>query len=277
VDQWGRVLEFQTNFPKEGLWWPYNGARQFELLLRNHLTQFVRRWNSVNPHSRSASSTSVPDFVEHKSPAGYQIFSSYSADIQRIVQLIVEAELRRGNSKRPGCQELFALYRATHRVLDISRQLIGLLTIPNILAQLDLLVECHSDLAGAFADFSSATENCIGQLSIFDNSLSDSIEEILGVKRIRVRFWSETLKAAAEKIKNEHLLAKIQKGDIIRDRYHYVGYEKLSLDGVVSLDDSIRLKEAAEDGQMRIEALKHLVATLSSVIKARCDFGDLFA
>jgi hypothetical protein len=25
TDQWGKVLEFRSNFPKEGLWWPYRG------------------------------------------------------------------------------------------------------------------------------------------------------------------------------------------------------------------------------------------------------------
>lgn len=42
TDQWGQVLEFQQNFPKEGLWWPYKGKSQFEKLVRNHLTQFIR-------------------------------------------------------------------------------------------------------------------------------------------------------------------------------------------------------------------------------------------
>jgi hypothetical protein len=40
--QWGKVLEFRQNFPKEGLWWPYKGKGQFEELVRNHLTQFLR-------------------------------------------------------------------------------------------------------------------------------------------------------------------------------------------------------------------------------------------
>ena len=38
TDQWGQVLDFQRNFPKEGLWWPYRGRVQFERLVRNHLT-----------------------------------------------------------------------------------------------------------------------------------------------------------------------------------------------------------------------------------------------
>jgi hypothetical protein len=41
TDQWGQVLDFQSNFPKEGLWWPYRGRAQFEPLVRNHLTQFL--------------------------------------------------------------------------------------------------------------------------------------------------------------------------------------------------------------------------------------------
>jgi hypothetical protein len=41
TDQWGRVLEFQSTFPKEGLWCPYKG-KQFERLVRTHLTNFVR-------------------------------------------------------------------------------------------------------------------------------------------------------------------------------------------------------------------------------------------
>ena len=43
TDQWGQVLDFQRNFPKEGLWWPYRGRVQFERLVRNHLTQFLRQ------------------------------------------------------------------------------------------------------------------------------------------------------------------------------------------------------------------------------------------
>src|SRR5215510_10728967 len=42
LDQWRQVLEFKQQFPKEGLWWPYNGKNQFERLVRRHLTQFLR-------------------------------------------------------------------------------------------------------------------------------------------------------------------------------------------------------------------------------------------
>jgi hypothetical protein len=42
TDQWGKVLKFLKEFPKEGLWWPYKGTAQFEQLLRTHLTKFIR-------------------------------------------------------------------------------------------------------------------------------------------------------------------------------------------------------------------------------------------
>ncbi|HUT37308.1 MAG TPA: tetratricopeptide repeat protein [Planctomycetota bacterium] len=41
--QWTKVLRFKEQFPKEGLWWPYKGKGQFEKLVRQHLTQFLRR------------------------------------------------------------------------------------------------------------------------------------------------------------------------------------------------------------------------------------------
>jgi len=41
TDQWGQVLEFRREFPKEGLWWPYKGVSNFEKLLRRHLTNYL--------------------------------------------------------------------------------------------------------------------------------------------------------------------------------------------------------------------------------------------
>jgi len=42
TDQWGQVLDFQGNYPKEGLWWPYNGKADFEKIVRNHLINYIR-------------------------------------------------------------------------------------------------------------------------------------------------------------------------------------------------------------------------------------------
>jgi formylglycine-generating enzyme required for sulfatase activity len=62
TDQWGQVLEFQQRFPKEGLWWPYRGKAQFEKLVRNHLTQFLRQREHTAPtapHARPGHDASV--------------------------------------------------------------------------------------------------------------------------------------------------------------------------------------------------------------------------
>lgn len=42
AEQWGQVLEFREKFPKEGLWWPYEGEAQFERQVRNHLMNYIR-------------------------------------------------------------------------------------------------------------------------------------------------------------------------------------------------------------------------------------------
>ena len=42
TDQWGKVLDFREAFPKEELWWPYRGTSEFEKLLREHLSNFLR-------------------------------------------------------------------------------------------------------------------------------------------------------------------------------------------------------------------------------------------
>ncbi len=42
AEQWAKVLTFRDNFPEEGLWWPYNGVREFQDAVRKHLTQYIR-------------------------------------------------------------------------------------------------------------------------------------------------------------------------------------------------------------------------------------------
>jgi hypothetical protein len=63
AEQWGQVLEFQQHFPKEGLWWSYRGKPQFERLVRQHLTRFIReRMTSPadSPRPRSAPANLTP-------------------------------------------------------------------------------------------------------------------------------------------------------------------------------------------------------------------------
>jgi hypothetical protein len=48
-----RVLEFRETFPKEGLWWPYSGADDFERKLRGHLTGFLQHRFPIGRHKTS--------------------------------------------------------------------------------------------------------------------------------------------------------------------------------------------------------------------------------
>ncbi|HJR06285.1 MAG TPA: HEAT repeat domain-containing protein [Pyrinomonadaceae bacterium] len=49
VRQFARVIKFKEQFPKEGLWWSYNGAAEFVELTRNHLTNFIREQFPLPP------------------------------------------------------------------------------------------------------------------------------------------------------------------------------------------------------------------------------------
>ena len=42
VDQWKKVMNFREKFPQEGLWWSFTETTDFQKLVRNHLTQFIR-------------------------------------------------------------------------------------------------------------------------------------------------------------------------------------------------------------------------------------------
>lgn len=42
AEQWKQVLKFKEDFPKEGLWWSYTGASDFERKIRNHLTTVLK-------------------------------------------------------------------------------------------------------------------------------------------------------------------------------------------------------------------------------------------
>ena len=66
TDQWGKVLKFKEEFPKDGLWWSYKGKTSFERLLRNHLTQFIRR-----EYPQPATARAIPPAVSalHQLPA----------------------------------------------------------------------------------------------------------------------------------------------------------------------------------------------------------------
>jgi formylglycine-generating enzyme required for sulfatase activity len=68
TDQWGQVLEFKRQFPKEGLWWSYSGRAEFERLVRRHLTPFVRQHTST-PAQRAMPPVPAPPTQLKDAPA----------------------------------------------------------------------------------------------------------------------------------------------------------------------------------------------------------------
>ena len=42
IEQWGQVLKFKNEFPREGLWWNYNRSEEFGDIVRNHLASHIR-------------------------------------------------------------------------------------------------------------------------------------------------------------------------------------------------------------------------------------------
>jgi len=59
VQQWGQVIAFRSRFPTEGLWRPYRGKVEFEALVRNHLTAFIRQnFGFIQPPFGEASGAS---------------------------------------------------------------------------------------------------------------------------------------------------------------------------------------------------------------------------
>ena len=49
--QRGLILDFKDEFPKEGLWWSYNGIQDFAKCVRQHLTQFIRKISDLPQNS----------------------------------------------------------------------------------------------------------------------------------------------------------------------------------------------------------------------------------
>ncbi|MGB8005795.1 MAG: tetratricopeptide repeat protein, partial [Terriglobales bacterium] len=68
TDQWGLVLQFKKEFPKEGLWWDYKNKAEFEQFVRNHLTKFL---SEKFPPGNAASTPLTPLFQLPPPPADF--------------------------------------------------------------------------------------------------------------------------------------------------------------------------------------------------------------
>ncbi len=49
TQQWGLVLKFREEFPKEGLYWTYSGVADFEKQVRKHLSNYLRQNFPIAP------------------------------------------------------------------------------------------------------------------------------------------------------------------------------------------------------------------------------------
>jgi len=99
IEQWGKVLEFKGQFPKEGLWCHYKGKAQFEKLVRNHLTNYIR--NLPKPVDGGNQFTTrekdEPEAEEANQRTVDQLIKSYLSRLYEnigTVRLIGEAESR---------------------------------------------------------------------------------------------------------------------------------------------------------------------------------------
>jgi hypothetical protein len=82
TDQWGQVLDFKSRFPEEGLWWAYNGKKEFETLVRNHLAQFIRRQPSHGPTPAGGGEGpgGAPGESARESPGGRDVLGAAGAE-----------------------------------------------------------------------------------------------------------------------------------------------------------------------------------------------------
>lgn len=60
LEQLAKVRQFKSDFPPEGLWWSYKGKPQFENLVRNHLTNYIRNPASAPPKTYVKANASPP-------------------------------------------------------------------------------------------------------------------------------------------------------------------------------------------------------------------------
>jgi hypothetical protein len=109
TDQWGQVLEFRKEFPKEGLWWPYKGTAEFEKLLRTHLVYFIR---ANFPLGETQHNTPSVKALGHfrELPRSPVERADYFA-----VQVKIIAEYTRTFVGRVSAQQAFGRFLDTHR------------------------------------------------------------------------------------------------------------------------------------------------------------------
>jgi serine phosphatase RsbU (regulator of sigma subunit) len=108
ADQWGQVLQFRDDLPRQGLCWPYKGTADFECLLRNHLTNFIREKFPTDKVQPVASVHALPaSRGSQQGPAGR---TDYFVIQSKIIEEHTRAFVGRADS-----QQAFERFLGTHQ------------------------------------------------------------------------------------------------------------------------------------------------------------------
>ena len=86
TDQWGLVLQFKKDFPREGLWWDYKNKTEFELFTRNHLTAFLSRQLPLEKPSPAPPVPLTPLFQLPPPPADFTGRTTELAELRAAIE-----------------------------------------------------------------------------------------------------------------------------------------------------------------------------------------------
>ena len=136
TEQLEKVRQFKRNFPKEGLWWSYKGKTQFERLVRNHLTNYIR--NLPKPDGgKPTASTQQPDEPPPDEPHAHSVEASLTSYCQRLEhqvstvrlfgeagkreldQVFVELSINEEYERRPNQAEFLGLTDSERRMRSV--------------------------------------------------------------------------------------------------------------------------------------------------------------
>jgi tetratricopeptide (TPR) repeat protein len=86
TDQWGLVLQFKKDFPREGLWWEYKTRVEFEQLTRNHLTNFLSQQFPLDKPTPAVPAALTPLFQLPPPPADFTGRTSELAELRAAIE-----------------------------------------------------------------------------------------------------------------------------------------------------------------------------------------------
>jgi len=267
LEQWSRVLDFKRDFPKEGLWWPYNGRRDFERLFRSHLTQFLRRISSAEQGEGRAVSP----------PAGYDLLTFVRDNVALLVRHIAASELQRSAYARNAAHWLYSLYTALDRLGTSSARFVDTLEKTTRTKDLALLLSAHEALVEQFEEFAFAAHACARRIQIYDSTLCAAIIRIYDIKSGRLNAWLGVFRAAGEQLRAKGRLARL--AAILKKmetHWHLLDVGPLVFDDSISLDDVESLQRVVDDANQCTAQIRATMNSLGDFIKEQCDFVDLF-